>query len=217
MIPFLPKQAFEGEPKTEYEYCPNIDTYNAGRGIFNVGYLEYWEWGGIKARGDALLPRAAFMYSRALIGHLRAPKTLIFKTRLSAKPLLWKWVLFAWESIKKSFPYQWLSKSVALKQRPKQLRNALWPSFLFPSSVWNQEEWAFLQRQVTSPLVGTIYGLFNILWTGLLSLLSLYGFFPQTRTHKPFKVVLFVYILLAISKERPEFFWGFTARGNGRI
>ena len=41
MIPFLPKQAFEGEPKTEYEYCPNIDTYNAGRGIFSVGYLEY--------------------------------------------------------------------------------------------------------------------------------------------------------------------------------
>ena len=29
------------------------------------------------------------------IGHFRVPKNLTFKTRLSAKPLLWKWVLFA--------------------------------------------------------------------------------------------------------------------------
>ena len=33
------KQAFEGELKTEYEYFRNIDTYNTGREIFNVGYL----------------------------------------------------------------------------------------------------------------------------------------------------------------------------------
>ena len=32
-----------------------------------------------------------------LIGHFRVPKTLTFKIRPSAKPLLWKWVLFAWE------------------------------------------------------------------------------------------------------------------------
>ena len=30
-----------------------------------------------------------------LIGHFRVPKNRTFKTRLSAKPLLWKWVLFA--------------------------------------------------------------------------------------------------------------------------
>ena len=28
-------------------------------------------------------------------GHFRVPENLTFKTRLSAKPLLWKWVLFA--------------------------------------------------------------------------------------------------------------------------
>ena len=31
------------------------------------------------------------------IGHLRVAKTLTFKTRPSAQPFLWKWVLFAWE------------------------------------------------------------------------------------------------------------------------
>ena len=31
------------------------------------------------------------------IGHFRVPKTLLFKRRLRAKPLLWKWGLFAWE------------------------------------------------------------------------------------------------------------------------
>ena len=29
-----------------------------------------------------------------LIGHFRVPKTLAFKTRLTAKPLLWKLVLY---------------------------------------------------------------------------------------------------------------------------
>ena len=31
------------------------------------------------------------------IGHLRVPKTLTFKVRLSAQHFSWKWVLFAWE------------------------------------------------------------------------------------------------------------------------
>ena len=31
------------------------------------------------------------------IGHVRVPRSLAFKTRLSAIPFLWKWVLFAWE------------------------------------------------------------------------------------------------------------------------
>ena len=34
------------------------------------------------------------------ISHFRVPKTLTFKTRPSAKPLWWKWVLFA-------YSYQW--------------------------------------------------------------------------------------------------------------
>ena len=42
------------------------------------------------------------------IGHFRVPKTLSFKTRPSAQPFLWKWVLFAWEwkiiSISKTEP-----------------------------------------------------------------------------------------------------------------
>ena len=36
------------------------------------------------------------------IGHFRVPKNLAFKTRLRAKPLLWKWVLFA-SQFKKTF------------------------------------------------------------------------------------------------------------------
>ena len=32
-----------------------------------------------------------------IISHFRVPKTLTFKLRSSAKPFLWKWVLFAWE------------------------------------------------------------------------------------------------------------------------
>ena len=32
-----------------------------------------------------------------LIGHFRVPKTLTFKMRPSAQPVLWKWVLFTWE------------------------------------------------------------------------------------------------------------------------
>ena len=31
------------------------------------------------------------------MGHFRVPKTLTFKMRLGAQPLLWKWVLIAWE------------------------------------------------------------------------------------------------------------------------
>ena len=33
------------------------------------------------------------------IGHFRVPKPLTFKTRPSWKPVLWKWVWFAWESM----------------------------------------------------------------------------------------------------------------------
>ena len=32
-----------------------------------------------------------------IIGLFRVPRTLTFKTRLGAQPILWKWVLFAWE------------------------------------------------------------------------------------------------------------------------
>ena len=31
------------------------------------------------------------------IGHFRVPKPFAFKMRLGAQPLLWKWVLFAWQ------------------------------------------------------------------------------------------------------------------------
>ena len=31
------------------------------------------------------------------LGHFQVPKTLTFKMRPSAKPFLWKWVLFVWE------------------------------------------------------------------------------------------------------------------------
>ena len=42
-----------------------------------------------------------------MLGHFWVPKTLTFKMSLSARPFLWKWVLFTWEW--KSFPYQRLS------------------------------------------------------------------------------------------------------------
>ena len=32
-----------------------------------------------------------------MLGHFRVPKTLTFKMSPSARPFLWKWVLFAWE------------------------------------------------------------------------------------------------------------------------
>ena len=32
-----------------------------------------------------------------VIGQFRVPKTLTFKMRLRTQPILWKWVLFAWE------------------------------------------------------------------------------------------------------------------------
>ena len=31
------------------------------------------------------------------MGHIRVPKTLTFNAKVSEKPFLWKWVLFAWE------------------------------------------------------------------------------------------------------------------------
>ena len=41
------------------------------------------------------------------VGDVRVPKTLTFKTRPSAQPFLWKWVLFVWEW--KPFSYHRLS------------------------------------------------------------------------------------------------------------
>ena len=43
---------------------------------------------------------------------LQVPKSLTFKTRLRAKPFLWKWGLFAWDFHTNSF-----TLSLALKQR----------------------------------------------------------------------------------------------------
>ena len=31
------------------------------------------------------------------MGHIRVPKTLTFNAKVSEKPFLWKWILFAWE------------------------------------------------------------------------------------------------------------------------
>ena len=36
-------------------------------------------------------------HGKQSIGHFRVPKTLSLKTRLSANPFLWKWVLFPWK------------------------------------------------------------------------------------------------------------------------
>ena len=47
------------------------------------------------------------------IGHFQVPKIRTFRARLSAKPLLWKWVLFAWNY----FHINGLALSLALKQR----------------------------------------------------------------------------------------------------
>ena len=41
-----------------------------------------------------VLPNCS-LHQQTKIGHFRVPKNLTFKTRLSAKPLLWKWVLLA--------------------------------------------------------------------------------------------------------------------------
>ena len=59
-------------------------------------------------------------------------RSSIFKTRPSAKPLLWKWVLFAWEW--KTFSYQCLRiNCLALKQRLQATRR--WPNIGVISSL----------------------------------------------------------------------------------
>ena len=49
-----------------------------------VDQWSVWHWGN-------------YMAEMSDTRNLRGPETLTLKTRLSTKPLLWKWVLFAWE------------------------------------------------------------------------------------------------------------------------
>ena len=43
-------------------------------------------------------PKSPILQKKSpVIGHVRVPKTLIFKMRLGAQPFFWKWVLFAWK------------------------------------------------------------------------------------------------------------------------
>ena len=56
-----------------------------------------------------------------VIGHFRVPKNLTFKTRLSAKFLLWKWVLFAFES-----EILWNSEMACCVHR-RATYNEVWP------------------------------------------------------------------------------------------
>ena len=63
---------------------------------------------------------------RSKVGQFRVPKYLAFKTRLRAKPFLWKWVSFAWQ--KQSFSNQWQGTS------PRKQR--LWETQKWPISEW---------------------------------------------------------------------------------
>ena len=60
------------------------------------------------------------------IGHFRVPKILTFKTRLSAKPFLWKWVLFSWQH-KVIFISMALHLASLWKRGLWQLRNGPFP------------------------------------------------------------------------------------------
>ena len=62
-----------------------------------------WCWSSAKSPMLTWPPNTNFMlisltqhdYGPTVIGYFRVPKNHTFKTRLSSKPLLWKWVLFA--------------------------------------------------------------------------------------------------------------------------
>ena len=51
--------------------------------------FNHFQLKNITSNQNILFPNAAL----DLIGHFRVPKNLTFKTRLSAKPLIWKWFL----------------------------------------------------------------------------------------------------------------------------
>ena len=61
---------------------------------------------------------------RYVIGHVRVPKTLTFKMRPSAQPLLWKWV-FICMRIEKHFRIKGWALNLVLIQRPGGTRK--WP------------------------------------------------------------------------------------------
>ena len=53
--------------------------------------FQKWQGNVLRCRGSN------FTIGQHVIGHFRVPLCLCFKASLSAKPLLWKWLWFAWK------------------------------------------------------------------------------------------------------------------------
>ena len=73
--------------------------------------LENVTSGSLQVRG---LVQSTFEKNRPMY-HFQVPKTLTFKTRISARPFSWKWLLFAWEW-KNDFHINTFALSLTLKQ-----------------------------------------------------------------------------------------------------
>ena len=84
-----------------------------------------------EAPAQSLAHFAFALTMRRSIGHFRVPKTLTFKLRLGAQPLLWKWVLFAreWNMISISKAEHLLS---FWNRGPRKLGNGLFESSTSP-------------------------------------------------------------------------------------
>ena len=102
--------------------------------------------------------------------HLRFPKLLTFKSRLSAKPFLWKWV-YLHEIKKNHFRNNGFAFSLALKQRLGATRK--WP-------IAELEEYTGLQYAVYPVLQTTIP--LNLVWEHLP--LRFWGFISVPKAYQ---------------------------------
>ena len=73
------------------------------------------------------------------IGRYRVLKTLTFKTRASAKPFLWKWVLYAWEW---QIVFISIGLRLALKQRQEKKFTYSFSLFAQHTRMFNKPMWS---------------------------------------------------------------------------
>ena len=100
--------------------------------IWKVSHLDSFSSRGTRELGNGLLvnrpSRTSYvLWLASAIGHFRILLCLCFKTSLSAKPFIWKWVLHAvsFSCISSHFHKHGFALRLALKQRHKGTRK--WP------------------------------------------------------------------------------------------
>ena len=123
------------------------------------------------------------------IGHFQVPKIRTFRARLSAKPFLWKWVLFAWNY----FHINGLALSLALKQRlgatwkwlGKGLLREPMAHRLLPIAIFMDERQSVPQRLTRTVSVEKVDNAFIILKLDLPSKVACTPVLRKTATMNP--------------------------------